>query len=93
MTELFTTWWAWLALAVVLAILELFAPGFIFVGFAIGAALVGILLAMGLTFGGSLPWVLLVFAVISVVAWVICYKTFGAKGRQVQTFDEDINEG
>ncbi|MCO6383843.1 MAG: hypothetical protein JXQ91_11980 [Vannielia sp.] len=93
MTELFTTWWAWLALAVVLAILELFAPGFIFVGFAIGAAVVGVLLAIGIGFGGNLAWIALIFAVVSLVAWLVCYKTFGGKGRQVQTFDEDINEG
>ncbi|SIO15138.1 NfeD family protein [Vannielia litorea] len=93
MAEFFTTWWAWLALAVVLAILELFAPGFIFVGFAIGAAITGVLLALGISFGGSLAWLALFFAVVSVVAWVVCYKTFGGKGRQVQTFDEDINEG
>ncbi len=93
MGELFTTWWVWLALAAVLAILELFAPGFIFVGFAAGAAITGVLLAFGVGFGGSLAWLALFFALVSLLAWVICYKTFGGKGRQVQEFDEDINEG
>ncbi len=93
MNELFHTWWAWLAFAAVLGILELFAPGFIFVGFAIGAAVVGIALAMGIGFGGNLAWMALVFAVVSLVAWFACYKTFGGRGRQVQTFEEDINEG
>lgn len=93
MTALATSWWAWLALAVILGILELFAPGFIFVGFAVGAAVVGLLLAIGVGFGASLAWIALVFAVISVIAWAVLYKTFGGKGRQVRNFDNDINEG
>ena len=40
-------WWAWVAAGLVLAILELFAPGFIFVGFAVGAVAVGLLVAFG----------------------------------------------
>ncbi|WP_439118076.1 NfeD family protein, partial [Nereida ignava] len=40
MDALANTWWAWAAFALVLAILEVLAPGFVLLGFAIGAALV-----------------------------------------------------
>jgi len=93
MTELMLTWWAWIALAVALGILELFAPGFIFVGFSFGAVATGVMLALGITLGGSIAWIALFFAVVSLVAWYVMYKIFGGKGRQVKTFDEDINEG
>lgn len=87
---LWDIWWVWIAAALVLAILELFAPGFIFVGFALGAAVVGVILAIGLT--PSLPWLLVIFAVISVLAWVGLRAAFGVRKGQVQTFHRDINE-
>jgi len=41
---MWTSWVFWMIAAVGLAILEVFAPSFIFLGFAIGAALVGLIL-------------------------------------------------
>ena len=40
------TWWIWMAAALALGILEIVLPGFIFLGFAIGAAITGILLIL-----------------------------------------------
>ena len=83
-------WWVWVAAGLTLAILEIFAPGFIFLGFAIGAALVGGLIALGL--GLSLPWLLVVFGVVSLVAWIVMRRAFGVRKGQVKTWDTDINE-
>ncbi len=83
-------WWVWVALGLVLAILELFAPGFIFVGFAVGAMVVGVLFALGVSL--SLPWALVVFAVVSVLAWVGFRRALGTRKGQTKTFDHDINE-
>jgi len=83
-------WWAWVALGLVLAIFELFAPGFIFVGFAVGAVVVGVLIVLGVGF--SLPWALVVFAVVSVLAWVGFRVALGTREGQTRTFDHDINE-
>lgn len=83
-------WWAWVAAGLGLAILELFAPGFVFLGFAVGAAAVGLVLAVGVSF--SLPWALVVFAVISVIAWIAMRQFFGIRQGQVKTFHRDINE-
>lgn len=83
-------WWAWIAAGLVLAILELFAPGFIFVGFAVGAVVVGVLVALGVSL--SLPWLLLVFAVVSVLAWIGFRTAMGTRAGQSKTFDHDINE-
>lgn len=83
-------WWAWVAAGIGLAILEIFAPGFIFLGFAIGALAVGVLFALGVSF--SLPWSLVVFALISLAAWVAMRQAFGIRKGQVTTFDRDINE-
>ena len=85
------TWWIWLAGALVLAILEIVLPGFIFLGFAIGAATTGVLLLIpGLT--QSMPILLLIFAVLSLVAWLGLRRMFALPTGQVKSFDHDIND-
>ncbi|MBC55448.1 MAG: hypothetical protein CL814_00750 [Confluentimicrobium sp.] len=83
-------WWVWLAAAVVLAILEVLAPGYVFLGFAIGAAVTGVMLALGVTPSG--PVLAVIFALVSLAGWLIMRRLFGLKGGQVKTFDHDINE-
>ncbi len=91
-----TTWWVWAAAGLVLAILEVLAPGWIFLGFAIGAGLTGLLLLVGGPLSAavsvSLPILLLVFALLSLIAWLVLRRVFGLRGGSVQTFDHDINE-
>ncbi|MCJ8334667.1 MAG: hypothetical protein MJH10_10540 [Epibacterium sp.] len=84
-------WWVWLAGALVLGIVEMLAPGFIFLGFAIGAAGVGLLqlLAPGAL---GLPALLLIFAALSLAAWLILRRSFALPKGQVKTFDHDIND-
>jgi membrane protein implicated in regulation of membrane protease activity len=83
-------WWVWIAAALGLLILEIFAPGFIFLGFAVGAAVVGLALAIGITL--SFPWLLVAGAVISLISWVVMRRAFGIRKGQVKHFDTDINE-
>jgi len=91
MTDLLTVWWVWLAAALVLAILEVLAPAFIFLGFAIGAALVGVALLGPLKLL-SVPMLLLVFAALSLIAWLVLRKVFALPKGQVKTFNHDIND-
>jgi membrane protein implicated in regulation of membrane protease activity len=83
-------WWVWLVAGFGLGVLEVLAPGFIFLGFAIGAVATGLLLALGL--GGSLPFVLLIFAVLSLGAWAGLKRYFGSKEGQVKLWDKDVND-
>jgi len=89
-------WWVWLAGALVLAILEVLAPGFILLGFAIGAAIVGILFGVGGPFAdwmsNSLPGTLVIFAVLSLLAWFVLRRVVGIRKAQVKIWDRDINE-
>ncbi|WP_412554263.1 NfeD family protein [Shimia sp. MIT1388] len=91
MADLLTVWWVWLAAALVLAILEVLAPGFIFLGFAIGAAVVGLAL-LGPIQLLSVPMILLAFAALSLVAWLVLRKVFALPKGQVKTFNHDIND-
>ncbi|MEO1106707.1 MAG: hypothetical protein AAFX90_02180 [Pseudomonadota bacterium] len=85
------TWWIWLAGALALGILELVLPGFIFLGFAIGAAITGLILVIP-GVAPSLPILLLIFAVLSLIAWLILRKLFALPHGQVKTFQHDIND-
>jgi membrane protein implicated in regulation of membrane protease activity len=91
MADLMTTWWVWLAAALVLAILEVLAPGFVFLGFAIAAAVVGLALLGPLQFL-TVPMLLLIFAAISLVAWLLLRRFFALPKGQVKTINHDIND-
>ena len=84
-------WWAWVVLGVALAVLEVLVPGFIFLGFAIGAVVTGGLVGLG-ALGSNVPMLVLVFAVLSLVAWVLLRRLVGVKAGQVKVWDKDIND-
>jgi membrane protein implicated in regulation of membrane protease activity len=90
LTSLVGTWWAWVILGFALGVLEVLAPGFIFLGFAIGAVVTGVLVGVGISAG--LPALILIFAVISVVAWLVLRKVVGVREGQVKIWDRDIND-
>lgn len=84
-------WWVWVVAGFGLGVLEVMVPGFIFLGFAIGAVLTGALVGLGLL-GGHLPLLALVFAVLSLAAWLVLRATMGVRGGQVKLWDRDIND-
>jgi inner membrane protein len=84
------TWWAWIVLGFALGVLEILVPGYIFLGFAIGAVVTGVMVGLGLP--ASLPLLFLIFAVISVVAWLVLRRSMGIREGQVKIWDRDIND-
>ncbi|MAY88049.1 MAG: hypothetical protein CML02_15185 [Pseudooceanicola sp.] len=87
---IWTIWWAWLCVAIVLGIVEVMVPGFIFLGFAIGALAVSMLiLNIGLAL--SLPLMVLLFSALSLIAWLVLRRIF-ARPHGVKYFDRDIND-
>lgn len=85
-----TTWWVWIAVALIFAILETVAPVFVFLGFTVGAAVVGFLVLIGVDFTGALAWMLVIFALTSLASTLVFRRVF-AKDDQVKTFTDDIN--
>ncbi|MGE4325505.1 MAG: NfeD family protein [Pseudodonghicola sp.] len=88
---LWTIWWLWIAAALVLATLEVLVPGFVFLGFAFGALGVGLLL---LLIGAALTLapLLLIFALLSLAAWVVMRRLFPHSSGQTRIIDKDIND-
>ncbi len=77
--------------ALLLATLEVLVPGYIFLGFAIGSLFVGVILALQIPLGG-LPVMLVIFAVLSLAAYLALRKIFGLKTGSVKIWDRDIND-
>lgn len=86
-------WWVWIIAALLLATLEVVAPAQIFLGFAIGALGVGLTLWGGLLgLANSLPLTVLVFAILSLLAWIAVRRLVGVRKGQVKVWETDINE-
>ncbi len=89
--EIWTIWWVWVVAGVVLGVLEVVVPGFIFLGFAIGAGLTGILVLIGIA-PGNVALLALMFAVLSLVSWLALRRSVGVTKGQVKIWDTDIND-
>lgn len=88
-------WWVWAAFGLLLGILEIVLPAGVLLGFAIGAGVVAILLALGgaAFVGGTVPWMIVIFAATSLLAWLVLRYVFRLRaGQQVKVWETDIND-
>ncbi|UWR20971.1 NfeD family protein [Sulfitobacter sp. S190] len=84
-------WWVWVCVALALGLLELFAPGAIFLGFGLAALAMAGVTALGLV---SNPAALLaLFAGLALVAWIILKFVFRRQSSGARVVTRDINEG
>ena len=90
MTWLLQIWWAWLGAALALAILETLIPGYIFLGLALGAGVMAVLVALPLPLGPA--GMVALFALLSLVAWLGLRRAFRASNDQSRIIHEDIND-
>ncbi|MEY4305895.1 MAG: hypothetical protein RIT52_2070 [Pseudomonadota bacterium] len=88
---MWNVWWVWIVAGFALGVLEILAPGYIFLGFAMGALLTGVLLGVGVL-GGSLPLLLLVFAALSLITWLVLRRVVGVTDSQAKIWHKDIND-
>lgn len=84
-------WWVWIVAGFLIGGLEILVPGYIFLGFAIGAVVTGIMVGLGLLSGGP-AFLLLTFALCSLVAWFALRRIMGVRDGQVKLWDRDIND-
>lgn len=83
-------WWFWLAAALVLAIVEVLVPALVFMGFAVGAGILGLLMLLGLIQPAPVATVVW-FAVLSLLAYVGLRTVFRGK-NSVKVIKRDIND-
>ena len=88
---MWAVWWVWVVAGFALGVVEVLVPGFIFLGFAIGAVVTGVLVGIGLL-GANVAALILVFALASLAAWFGLRRVFGARGGDVKLWDKDVND-
>ncbi|MGL4319598.1 MAG: NfeD family protein [Paracoccaceae bacterium] len=88
---MWTTWWVWIVGGFALGVLEVIVPGYIFLGFAVGAVITGALVGFGVL-GASLPVAILVFALSSLAAWYLLRAALGKHEGQVKVWHKDVND-
>jgi membrane protein implicated in regulation of membrane protease activity len=74
---LWAEWWVWMSGALILATLEVLIPGYIFLGFAVGAGLMGLLILFGINATG-LALMLVIFALLSLLSYLAMRRFFRA---------------
>lgn len=84
------SWWLWFVAAFGLGIIEVLAPGYIFLGFALAAAVMGLLALMGVHL--SLPAAVAAMALLALAAWAALPRVFPLQAGSVKRIDRDINE-
>lgn len=90
MAEHLTLWWVWISIALALGVVEILAPGFIFLGFAIGALIMaGIVATATLTNTAAL---LALWAILSLIAWIALRAAFRKQSSGARVVREDIND-
>jgi membrane protein implicated in regulation of membrane protease activity len=77
--------------ALILATLEVLIPGYIFLGFAIGAGVMGLLILFGISASGFAV-TMAIFAVLSLISYLVMRKVFGLRTGQVKVWETDVND-
>lgn len=91
MDTLVSIWWVWLAAALGLAVLEVLVPGFIFLGFAIGAVIMTVIVALFPT-AMIAPLAIAVFTGLSLASWVALRVIFRKQSSGARRVTHDIND-
>ena len=91
MDTMVSIWWVWLSAAIALAVLEVLAPGFIVIGFAIGALIMTAVVALFPT-AMMPPAALALFTGLSLVAWIVLKRVFKSQSTGARRVPQDIND-
>ena len=86
----------WLAFGIVLGILELLLPGFVLLGFGVGAIAVwSVLLVCGPgMFEGvaGVAYIGVIWGLLSLIAWTLIRRIPGARADNARVIETDIND-
>lgn len=90
MIDFLGVWWVWMALALLLGLAEVILPGFIFLGFALGAFLMAAVVLLFPSVG--LAWLIAIFAALSLISWVGLRIAFKRQSSGARIVTRDIND-
>ncbi|NNK15342.1 MAG: hypothetical protein HKP51_00395 [Sulfitobacter sp.] len=106
MADCLSLWWVWICIALGLGVIELLAPGFIFLGFAIGAVIMAGIVAVvsrtettvislndiAIFDTTNIAALLAVFAIVSLGAWIVLKAAFRKQSSGARIVTHDIND-
>lgn len=90
MAAYLSLWWMWICIALAVGLIELLAPGFIFLGFALGALVMAAVVYV--VPGLSVPLMLALFAILSLIAWIALRQVFKRQSSGARIVTRDIND-
>jgi len=90
MASLVNIWWVWIAFGLALAVVEVLAPGFIFLGFALGAVAMALIVLVSAPLDASLA--LALFGGLSLIAWIALRVIFRNQRSGARFIKHDIND-
>jgi membrane protein implicated in regulation of membrane protease activity len=90
MIDFLGVWWVWMALGLLLGLAEVLLPGFIFLGFALGAFLMAGVVLLFPSVG--LAWLVAIFATLSLLSWVALRIAFRKQSSGARVVTRDIND-
>ena len=90
MSAYLSLWWVWICIALALGVVEVLAPGFIFLGFAIGALIMAGVVVLFPTI--STAALLAIFAILSLLAWIGLRMGFRRQSSGARIVTRDIND-
>jgi len=91
LNDFLQVWWVWVCISLALGVIELLVPGTIFLGFALGALGMAVLVYV-LPMSG-VPALLAVFAFLSLISWIVLKMVFRRQSSGARVVTRDINEG
>ena len=83
-------WWVWVCAALALGVIELLLPGSIFLGFALGA--LGMAVVVAFWAPANVALMLAIFALLSLIAWLVLRAVFKRQSSGARIVTRDINE-
>lgn len=92
MAGLVGIWWVWLAFGIALGVVEVLLPGFIFLGFALGALVMAGIVGLMVPTIAVAPAMAL-FAGLSLLAWIVLRLAFRRQSSGARRVFHDINDG
>lgn len=94
MTGWLALWWVWLTIAMGLGIVEILAPGFIFLGIALGAAILSLILLVvpDVLAGIGFSALMALFGALSLASWLGLRLVFRNQSSGAKVFTDDVND-
>lgn len=90
MSSWLALWWVWVCLALAFGVVEVLLPTWVFLGFALGALAMALVVVLFPSL--STAALLALFALLSLLGWIFLRQVFRRQSSGARIVTRDINE-